>query len=140
MILRGEPENKDVFMDHSRDRDKIMLARDKGAAGVIFISGMNYDPRDSFPEQRGKEPSVGIPVLQLKREAADHIMQGTGFEVTRVEKKAGPGGMQTLYLSKKNLEAQIGMTRTYARTGNVAGMIEGSDPVLKHRMDRDRGP
>ena len=57
LILRGEPENRDIFMDHSRDRDKILLAKDKGAAGVIFVSGNDYDPFGPiFRNKTGRSP------------------------------------------------------------------------------------
>ncbi len=131
LILRGEPENKDIFMDHSRDRDKILMAKDKGAAGVLFVSGSGYDPEERFPDQNGKEPSVGVPVVQVKRAVANAVMDGTGFDVDRAEKALQSTGRSTAYESREPLEAGIVMVRTYAHTGNVAAILEGSDPVLR---------
>ncbi len=131
LILRGEPANKDIFMDHSRDRDKILLAKDKGAAGVIFAAGEDYDPSDNFPEQRGKEPAVGLPVIQVKRKVANVIMEGSGFTVEQAEKEILAGKNPGIFLSLSPLKGRINMVRTYARTGNVAAVLEGSDPLLK---------
>ena len=133
LIFRGEPENSTIFMDHSRDRDKILLAKDKGAAGVLFVSGKEYDPADRFPDESGKEPSVGIPVVQIKREVADDIMKGSGFEVETVEKRLLAEKKAPAYESLSGLEAGINMVRTYSRTGNVAAVLEGSDPVLRNQ-------
>ena len=124
LILRGEPENRDIFMDHSRDRDKILLAKDNGAAGVIFVSGNDYDPSDRFPDQNGKEPGVGIPVIQVRRNVADAVMEGTGFAAAKPAVKGS-------FISRKNLEAETEMIRKYSKTGNVAAVLEGSDPALR---------
>ncbi len=42
MILRGDPEpenNKSPYIPFSADRDKALLAKDMGAAGVLMVSG-----------------------------------------------------------------------------------------------------
>ncbi|HYW96192.1 MAG TPA: PA domain-containing protein, partial [Bacteroidales bacterium] len=131
LIFKGEPENKDVFMEHSRDRDKILLAKDKGAAGVLFVSGTAFDPKDEFREERSKEPSVGVPALHIKRAVADQIMKGSGFSTEKTEKETLAKGKAPVYESKAPLKGQIVMIRTYSRTGNVAAVLEGSDPELK---------
>ncbi|HEX2395147.1 MAG TPA: hypothetical protein VHI78_07365, partial [Bacteroidales bacterium] len=49
MALRGTPDIKNAA-DHlslaSEDRDKAMLAADNGAAGLILVSGYNFNPED----------------------------------------------------------------------------------------------
>ena len=50
MILRGDPEmdkQESRFARYGEDRDKVLTARDKGAAGVIFISVKSLIPRMS---------------------------------------------------------------------------------------------
>ena len=42
MILRADPEaenTKSPYIQYSGDRDKALLAKDMGAAGVLLVSG-----------------------------------------------------------------------------------------------------
>ena len=51
LILRADPEtdkSKSPFIPYSGDRDKVMAAKDMGAAGVMLVSGINYDSQDTF--------------------------------------------------------------------------------------------
>ena len=51
IILRGDPEIDSLtspFIPYSRDRDKVMLAFDHGAAGVLFVSGPKFDQKDKL--------------------------------------------------------------------------------------------
>ena len=51
MILRADPEldnEESKFIPYAKDRDKVLTAKDKGAAGVLLVSGEEYDPRDKL--------------------------------------------------------------------------------------------
>ena len=51
MILRADPEidkNSSPFIKYSRDRDKVLQAKDMEAAAVLLVSGKIYDPEDKF--------------------------------------------------------------------------------------------
>jgi hypothetical protein len=53
MILRADPEaenTKSSFIQYSGDRDKALLAKDMGAAGVLLVSGPVADPQDAFEQ------------------------------------------------------------------------------------------
>ena len=77
MILRGDPEpdnTKSLFIPFSADRDKALLAKDMGAAGVLMVSGPAFDPKDTFESLGTEGFSVDIPVLRIKKEVADIIL------------------------------------------------------------------
>jgi aminopeptidase YwaD len=75
MILRADPEaenSKSPYIQYSSDRDKALLAKDMGAAGVLLVSGPVADPQDNF-EQLGTEGfSVGIPALRISISAENN--------------------------------------------------------------------
>ena len=51
ILLRGDPEmekQESRFMLYGDDRDKVLIARDKGAAGVLFVSGKKFDANDDL--------------------------------------------------------------------------------------------
>ncbi len=69
MILRADPEaenTKSPYLPYSGDRDKALLAKDMGAAGVLLVSGPVADPQDTFEQLNNEGFSVGIPSLRIK--------------------------------------------------------------------------
>ncbi len=132
MILLGEPKNNEVFMSRSREMDKAMLAVDKGAAGVLFVAGKEYDPQDKIDHSGGREPAINIPVIQIKRNMADEILKGSATSIEELEKKIISYGPVKPLVVGKELEARVEMERNYSKTSNVAAWLEGSNPTLKN--------
>lgn len=136
IILRGNPYGENPISPlnkHSGDRYKAMLAKDQGAAGVIFVSGEVFDKQDKllFPKQKSFD--IGIPVVQLKRSVANLILQSADKTIKELE--------NTLIKTKETLSFALG-TNVCARTSivtkklntqNVVGFIKGSDPYLKNQ-------
>ena len=74
MILRADPEPDNInskFATFSGDRNKAMLAKDMGAAGVLLVSGQTFDNSDNLDPLAKGDFSVGIPVFRIKRTVAD---------------------------------------------------------------------
>ena len=54
MVLRGDPEidnSNSVFIPFSSPRKKVLVARDKGAKGVILVSGIHVDQQDEADDE-----------------------------------------------------------------------------------------
>ena len=67
MILRADPEPENTispFIPFSGDRDKALLAKDMGAAGVLLVSGPVFDPQDTFESLSTEDFSVGYSCFQ----------------------------------------------------------------------------
>ncbi|MBK7710369.1 MAG: hypothetical protein IPJ37_05040 [Bacteroidales bacterium] len=89
MILRADPEaenTKSPYIQYSGDRDKALLAKDMGAAGVLLVSGPAADSQDTFDPLNNEGFSVGIPVLRIKREVANLILAKSKTSVETLEK------------------------------------------------------
>jgi aminopeptidase YwaD len=134
LVLRGIPDLPDVnnlLAMGSDDRDKAMLARDSGAAGIIFVSGHRYDPEDKLPVVYDKQSSVGIPALQVTRPVADTLLS-SGKTTLRyleadIQEKKQPHHVTITGMVK----AQTDIESVLGRTSNWMAFIKGSDPVLK---------
>lgn len=135
LVLRGTPsipELRDLMSMGSDDRDKAMLARDNGAAGIIFVSGNEWDPADHLPEVSGKQASVGIAAIQVSRTVADRLLQPDSTSIGKLEEafllSKRPGGMPLT----GQVSARTDLETVTGSTHNWFAMIEGADPLLKN--------
>ncbi len=63
IILRGSPDNDEhnsPYTMHSSLRQKTLKARDNGAAGVIFISGKEFDEADELMAREGEPCRIQV--------------------------------------------------------------------------------
>ncbi len=136
MIFRGDPEmDKDNsrFAQYGDDRDKVLTARDKGAAGVLFVSGKKFDAADDLVQVYfdKTQSNAGIPVIHVKRTVADRILAGTGMTVEALEEKLGSEQKPNSYSVPVSVTATTEVLHDRVEARNVVGLLEGSDPVLK---------
>ena len=137
MILRGDPENTNEnskFLLFADDRDKVLTARDKGAAGVLFVSGNEFDAEDKLVTLYFDKTSsdAGLPVLNIKREVANKILASKNTTVEAMESKIDSLLQPENFLIKKNVQATTEIEQQKVQTQNVVALIKGNDPILKN--------
>jgi Peptidase family M28/PDZ domain/PA domain len=135
LILKGDPEpEKSVsgFIPFNSDRDKAMVAGDLGAAGVLLVSGPITDADDTFDGLSQGDYSVELPVLRIKRDVADLILNKTNHTVADLEKQINSTKKSVIFDTKTLVRAGSEVIRTAAMTRNVAMMLPGEDPELKN--------
>jgi aminopeptidase YwaD len=136
IIFRGSPDDdghNSPYTMYSSLRQKTLKARDKGAAGVIFISGKEFDDTDELiPITHEKAPThIGLPVIHVKRSKIDKLLEK--FEVTTVllEKQLIETTAPNSFEIEEPITISTDVERLQNKTQNVEFMIEGSDPILK---------
>lgn len=133
IVLRGAPvDTSSVFDNYSALRKKALTAKDNGASGIIFISGASFDPEDELVMlDNSRESSVGIPVLQIKRNILDDILTNYELSIAQLENYYKDN------LSPYSIEFDIPFNITVKikkitdTTQNIVALVEGSDPILK---------
>ena len=135
LILRSDPEPENTmskFASFAGDRDKALLAKDMGAAGLIFVSGEVLDKEDNFEPLVKGEFSVGIPVFRIKRTLADVILAKSGTKIGDLEKKLNktrkPAGFSTGVVINGKTE----IIQHRVNTRNVVMILPGNDEKLKN--------
>jgi aminopeptidase YwaD len=134
MMLRGTPEipkAAELFKSGIQDRDKAMLAKDLGAAGIILVSGVEYDKYDELPGISYKEGALDIPVLIIKRRLADEILRVNKLDISTLEQGFKKGSNQQSLLLQQMIDASADVEPIIAKTENVIGELDGNDPLLK---------
>jgi hypothetical protein len=133
LLLRADPEPdkpSSYFMQYSSDRNKTLIARDMGAAGVLLVSGNAYDSKDDFEPLNTEGFSVNIPVLRIKRETADQILSASGKNIKDIEKEINGKRQSVVFPTGTTISGKAEIIRETAGTRNVVMILPGEDPAL----------
>lgn len=137
MVLRGDPENEkedSKFLLFADDRDKVLTARDKGAVGVLFVSGNKFDAQDKLVTLYFDKTSsdAGLPVLNIKRIVADQLLKSKETSIETLESRIDSLLKPESYEIGIAVKATTEIIQQKVKTQNVVSLIEGSHPVLKN--------
>lgn len=134
LLLRGDPEpQKSVsgFIPFSNDRDKVMLAKDMGASGLLMVSGPIMDEQDSFEILPTGDYSVEVPVLRIKRNVADMILMANNTTIADLERKINESKKPEGFQTSANVYGGSEVIRKKSATRNVIMLLPGEDELLK---------
>jgi aminopeptidase YwaD len=136
MILRGDPEldNPDSkFIPFGDIRGKVLTAKDHGAAGVLLVTPVVIDKDDKLMVLRteNNEVTAGIPVINIKREVGNLLLQASGLTLDSLEHILNRTRKPWSRPLRVMVDGTSDVVQKKAMTQNVIGMIEGTDPVLK---------
>ncbi len=136
MVLKGAPQSKNKninYDEYSTTRSKARVAKEKKAAGIIFVSGSKTEPEDVLSPITAEDFRFGeeIPAIQITRATAERLLRKNGITVREIE--------ALLDSAQKYCSFETGITATIAtslktkgvRTHNVVGLLEGTDKKLK---------
>ena len=138
LILRGDPEDNPhgEFSEHSSLRKKTMVARDKGAAGILFVSGVTFDENDDLIElyYDQSQTGSGIPVLHIKRNVADLLLHEKNYTIKSLESILIKERTPQSFVLDKIATVVTDLIHEKVRTQNVIAILPGTDPDLKEEF------
>jgi hypothetical protein len=129
MLMRGYPDANPAASSYNTlasDRIKVLSARENGAAGVLLVSGQEWDAADNLDKPSRGESSAGIPVMQIKRNVADTILKPSGKTLKELEKRAGSELRPDSFITGSTADGEAEIVAKDARTANVVMFIEGT--------------
>lgn len=139
VVMRYHPEHdsaKSEFGKYASFRNKATVAKEKGAVAIILVNGyLPVNDDDPLMDLRydGAPAMKDISVQQVKRNFVDDLFNADEKSFTEIQKQIDTSKKPSSFLftnSKVSLSTEI---KEIVKKGrNVAGMIEGSDPVLKN--------
>lgn len=137
MILRGDPEIDDAeswYEQYSDERGKALTAKDKGAAGVLFVSGPTLSPKDELASLYFDKSlsGSGMPLINVKRSIADKILENTGNTIEELAKALDSLRVPNSFALQIKVKASTEVNHTRVKTQNVIGIIESRDPDHKN--------
>ncbi|HET7710573.1 MAG TPA: M20/M25/M40 family metallo-hydrolase [Thermoanaerobaculia bacterium] len=136
LVLRYEPQERDDASPFdgrrpsrwSAMRYKVLQARERKAAAVIFVTGPLQDEvKEKLPAlaNDGPESPAGIPVLQVKTSVAQNWLRGAGIDLqafqNAVDRDLRPRSRPT----GVSLRGNVDVKPRYDHTSNVVGILKG---------------
>lgn len=135
MMFRGDPESgsrSSRFEAWSDDKTKIVLAKDKGALGVIMISPSVMEKEDELiPAFYDKSSAqIGIPVLNVSRKFAQQILsnENPSLNLADLEKTCIKSDVFPAIASKMDVSASIILEFIQIQTHNVVAYSQSKHP------------
>ena len=130
MVMRHSPErgnNHSPFAAHSPLHKKMLIARDKGAVGIIFISQLEDEDLLPLNYMSGYDNSE-IPALHLSNNTADKLLANQGWSRQKIQETMNRS-LESLnfQIDGKTLKTSIGLKHTVSRGANVIGEIKSGN-------------
>lgn len=109
IIRKGVPDNApDWLREHATDREKVMMATDLGAAGVVIVLPSDIKLPELHYDKVGT--AVSIPVMYVTQEHGQCLVGSKNLNKLRIA---------------------VSLEPVIAKAKNVWGLLPGSDPSLK---------
>jgi Tol biopolymer transport system component len=128
---RPTPEERAYFARFGGTRYKAMLARDRGAAGIIFVNGAEGATPLMKLEFDAAIARTSVPAVCVTREVADGWLRRAGTSVA-AQSEAADKGQETLRdaLPGVKLRANIALKNETRRGRNVLARLRAKDASL----------
>jgi len=140
VVLRFSPDADNPhseFERYSALRQKASLAKEKGAAGIIFVNGhkpLNED--DKLVDFRyDRAPGLtGFPAVHIKRTFIDKMFESENLDFASEQVKIDTSKSPSSFIFKNVAVSFSAGVKEVEKTGrNVAGFLPGNDPEQKDR-------
>lgn len=136
LLLTGDPDPErgpSIFEAFNSMRNKVLKARDKGAAGVLFVSGPKGDEKDELTPMTIHQGTVsaGVQVVHIKRDLADRLLQAKRLTIADLEERIDTLRKPHSFELDAKIELATSVELGTVTTQNVVALLPGNDPLLK---------
>ncbi len=140
VILRYGPDGESPRSEFSRYtslREKARMARDKGAAGILLVTGPMNDTEDelmklAFDQAAGNS---GIPIVSVKRSFIAPLLVSGGRDLRALQDSIKAShAPQSFPIEGASVTLTTDVQTVSAQTANVIGVLEGNDDALKNEV------
>jgi len=137
IVLRYSPDGSDphgALSRYSAFQTKTRLARERGAAGMIVVTGAADESEDRLMPLRYDQSFAngGIPCITVRRAFADRLIAATGWTVAAVQESIKARGASVAFpVPGVTVTMTTEVERITAPTANVVAGIASADPSLK---------
>lgn len=132
LLLRADPEldnDESMFIPYAKDRDKVLTAKDKGAAGVLFVSGVEYNKKDELAKLEVDQlgTNSGLPVFHITRSFANKILSSSSQSIEELESKIIETKNPIPFDCGVSVMGTAEVENQKVKTQNVVAFLKGSN-------------
>ncbi len=138
VVLRYTPDGDEggKFGPHAPLGRKVMTAREKGAAGILFVTGPMSATEEVIPRVTygAAATDAGLPAAFVRRRYVEALLEPLKLTLNDLQVTMAHGQPKSFPISGAEATLTVDVNRQTARTRNVLGLLEGSDPKLKREV------
>lgn len=140
VVIRYNPDGDNphsVYNPTSSFRAKAKLAKEKGAAAILFVNSKEEEPDDLLPKlEYDRGGTQALPAIQVKRSVVDGWLKSAGLQsLTELEKDIQAKKRQNSKLIESvKLSLHTGLHLIKKPAYNVVGYFPGADAKLKDEI------
>ena len=129
IVMRHGPERNNqhsLYTPHSGLHKKMLVARDKGAIGIIYVS--QVEDTDIYPlKYIAGYSNAGIPAIHLSNEIADELFKAVGWTRKNIQKRMNQSLKTVSFKLPKTINASVDLNPIQTRAANVVGLIQSGN-------------
>ena len=129
IVMRHSPERNNqhsLYTPHSGLHKKMLVARDKGAIGIIYVSQIEDD--DLYPlKYRTGFSNAGIPAIHISNEMADKLFKSVGRTRKNIQNKMNKSLKTVSFKLPVTINASVELNPIQTRGANVVGLIQSGN-------------
>jgi aminopeptidase YwaD len=135
-ILRYSPDStqSDKYSKYSGIMTKLFTARNKGAAGVIFLTAPPVQQNEKFIV--AEDPRLGgsdIATLSMKWSAFETVLKQIGKDLGQIQRTIDSSQHPLSFeLPDVTISVQTQIEKVRSTTSNVVGYLPGTDSTLRN--------
>ncbi|MCX8106853.1 MAG: M28 family peptidase [Ignavibacterium album] len=135
IVFRGHPDVNTAhspFEQLASLRFKATVARDKGAAGIIFVNTADKKDDDKLIklEYDGAAKIKGVSILQIKRDVLQKLLYDKNLDIDILEKQISENKKPNSFELDKSARIKTEVIEVESISWNVGAMLKGNDPKL----------
>ena len=129
IVMRHGPERNNqhsLYTPHSGLHKKMLVARDKGALGIIYVS--QIEDNDIYPlKYTAGYSNAGIPAIHLSNEMADELFKVVGRTRKNIQKTMNKSLKTVSFKLPVSIYASVDLNPIQSRAANVVGLIQSGN-------------
>ena len=135
IVMRHSPERNtrnSVYARHSGLHKKMLVARDKGASGIVFVS--QIEDEELYPLRYiPGYTNAGIPAIHLANEVADLLFKTTGWSRETIQKTMNRSLESISFvIPDLTIVAEVELKLITVRAANVVGIIQSGNREFRN--------
>ena len=138
MIFRGSPSGNnphDKYNNYTSLRKKALVAKDNSAAGIIFVTGEQFDSNDDLVSlsYETSQQDIGIPIINITRNVANMLLSNSEKNVVSLENELNNklNDFDNFFIDEF-ISVTTDIYYDKETTQNVIGILNGKDETLKN--------